>query len=56
MTQSKENLKNKLQTEYLKLVKKSIQIQKKGDIQAYTIVAFQAESVAEKIKAISRNN
>lgn len=56
MTRSKENSKNKLQTEYLKLVKKSIQIQKKGDIQEYTIVAFQAENIAEKLQAISRNS
>ncbi len=54
MIQSKNNFKNRLQMEYVKLVKKSIQIQKKGDIQAFTTNAMHAENVAEKLQAISR--
>ena len=56
MIQLKKNSKIRLQMEYAKLVKKGIQIQKKGDIQAFTINALQAENVAEKLQAISRRN
>ena len=54
MPQSSEKLKGSLQTAYSKLVKKSLQIQKNGDIQAYTINALQAEKVAEEMQAMSR--
>ena len=54
MTQLKENSKTKLRTEYYKLVKKGIQIQRNGDIKSYTINALQAENVAQKLQALSR--
>jgi len=55
MTQSKETQMRELKDEYLKLVKTGLQIQKKGDIKAYTTNAIQAEQVAQKLQAISRD-
>ena len=54
MPQSTEKYKHSLQSAYTKLVKKSLQIQKNGDIQAFTINALQAEKVAEELQAMSR--
>ena len=55
MKQSKDVLIKELRDEYLKLVKTGLQIQKKGDIKAYTLNAMQAENVAQQLQAISRN-
>lgn len=56
MTQSKEKSKDNLRIEYIRLVKKGIHIQRKGDISAYTIIALQAENIAQKLQALSRGN
>jgi len=56
MTQSKTNSKTKLRTEYFNLVEKSVHIQRRGDIKAYTVNALQAEKVAQKLQALSRGN
>ena len=54
MAQSKEKSKDNLRTEYIRLVKKSIQIQRNGDIRAYTINAMRAENVAQQFQTLSR--
>lgn len=56
MTQSKESVIKELRSKYLKLVKAGLQIQKKGDIKAYTSNAIQAERIAQRIQAIARGN
>ncbi len=55
MAQSKETQLEELRTEYLNLVKTGLEIQKKGDIKAYTLNALQAEQVAQQLQAASRN-
>ena len=56
MTYSEEQSKNNLIKMYLNLVRKGIQIQRKGDILAYTHNAMQAEQVAQKLQALARSN
>ena len=54
MTQLEESQKQKLRSNYLDLVRKSLQIQKTGNIRAFTVVAKEAEHVAEQIQNLSR--
>lgn len=56
MTYSEEQSKNNLTKTYFSLVRKGIQIQRKGDILAYTHNALQAEQVAQKLQALARSN
>ena len=44
-----------LKTEYLELVKRGLNIQKTGDILAYKMNALKAETLAQKIQSISRD-
>jgi len=55
MTQSKNVIMKELRDEYLRLVKTGLQIQKKGDIKAFTLNAIQAENIAQRLQAISRS-
>ncbi len=54
MTQLEESQKQKLRSNYLDLVRKSLQIQKTGNMRAFTTVAKEAEHVAEQIQNLSR--
>ena len=54
MPLSTKKSKHSLHTAYANLVKKSVQIQKNGDIQAYATNALQAEKIAEELQALSR--
>ncbi|MCK5703710.1 MAG: hypothetical protein KAI29_21280 [Cyclobacteriaceae bacterium] len=56
MAQSKEKSKDNLRIEYIRLVKKGIHIQQKGDINAYTINALQAENVAQKLQSLAKGH
>ena len=56
MNHNDEQTKNKLRSQYLDLVKKGIDYQKKKDIKAFTANAIQAEIVAQQIQKISRKN
>lgn len=56
MTLSKKEIsKTDLKSAYFKLVKKGIQIQKKGDINAYAQNALKAERIAQKLQQLSRS-
>jgi uncharacterized protein YnzC (UPF0291/DUF896 family) len=54
MTHLEELQKQKLRSNYLDLVRKSLQIQKTGNIHAFTAVAKEAEHVAQQIQKLSR--
>jgi uncharacterized protein YnzC (UPF0291/DUF896 family) len=54
MTQPEELEEQRLRNSYLDLVRKSMQIQKTGNIRAYTAVAMEAEHVAQQIQKLSR--
>jgi len=51
----KDNLKEKLKAQYLNLVKKGLQIQKKGDIKAFVSNAIETEHVAQKMQSLARS-
>ena len=54
MTEKDKQSKERLKSEYLKLVKAGLDIQKKGDITAYKLNALRAEQVAQKLSAVSK--
>ena len=54
MAEFNEQSRRKLLNEYFELVKKSLHIQKTGNMQAYIKNAIQAENVAQKLQALSR--
>ena len=51
----KANLKEQLKNQYINLVKKGLQIQKKGDIKAYVSNAIEAEHIAQKMQSLARS-
>ncbi|MDZ7605664.1 MAG: DUF6435 family protein [Cyclobacteriaceae bacterium] len=54
MTHLDESQKQRLRNEYFDLVQKSLQIQKTGNIRAFTAVAKEAEHIAQQIQNLSR--
>ena len=51
----KDNLIEQLKVQYLGLVKKGLQIQKKGDIKAFVSNAIEKEQIAQKIQLLARS-
>jgi len=56
MTQTDKQSIEKLRNEYLNIVKAGLHLQEKGDLKAYTLNALRAESIAQKLQAVSRSN
>lgn len=54
MTQPEELQMQRLRSNYLDLVRKSLHIQKTGNIRAFTAVAMEAEHIAQQIQKLSR--
>lgn len=54
MTKKDKQSKERLKTEYFKLVKAGLDIQKKGDIKAYTLNAMRQEQIAQKLSAFTK--
>jgi hypothetical protein len=50
-----QNLMEKLKAQYLSLVKEGLQIQKRGDIEAYISNAIKAENVAQQMQGLARS-
>ncbi len=50
----KDHLREQLKDQYLMLVKKGLQIQKKGDIKAFVSNAIETEHIAQKLQSLSR--
>ena len=51
----KDNLMEQLKAQYFSLVKKGLQIQKKGDIKAFISNAIETEHIAQKMQLLSRS-
>ena len=52
-----ENLNiDQLKSEYLKLVKSGLYLQRQGDMHAFTKNAIKAESVAQQIQGLTRSD
>lgn len=51
----KENLMEQLKAQYFSLVKKGLQIQKKGDIKAFVSNAIKSEQIAQKMQLLARS-
>jgi hypothetical protein len=51
----KDNLRDQLKDQYLNLVKKGLQIQKKGDIKAFVSNAIETEHIAQKMQSLARS-
>jgi len=47
---------DQLKSEYLKLVKSGLYLQREGDLNAFTKNAIKAEFVAQKIQGLARND
>jgi hypothetical protein len=50
----KDELMKKLKARYFNLVKKGLQIQKKGDIKAFVSNAIETEQIAQEMQQLSR--
>ena len=56
MTKTNQKLIEQLKKEYYSLMKHGLDIQQKGDINAYMQNAIRAENVAQRMQAISRQS
>ena len=54
MTQVNQNPIEQLKEKYYETVKKGLQIQKQGNIKAFTLNAIEAEQIAQKMQSLSR--
>ncbi len=55
MSSTNKNKMEKLKNEYLNLLKKEFETQKKGDIKAFAGIAMKKEQIAQQIQALHRN-